>query len=164
MKKIILITGLLLQAGQTVSSNNLDFNQIFTKPCFENVNTNETICLKIVNNQEKTLGHILFSQLQPTFVDKIFQKKVDPTTTHVAIVMIEDAYQKKGLGTLLLQKAEDYFPCKTLTLRSEPDALGFYEKLGFECTKNFTCTKPCTQNLFPKPAQTSRLESQITKA
>jgi predicted N-acetyltransferase YhbS len=82
---------------------------------------------------------------------------------HVSFVGVNPEFRANGIGTALLQAAETYTHCKTVRLTTLDSSLKFYEKLGFTCSSQGECTKPCDQSSLPKPAQTSKLGAQESK-
>ena len=53
---------------------------------------------------------------------------------HICFLFVDGAYQRLGIGTLLLERALADFEGRTITLNSSPAARAFYEVRGFVAT------------------------------
>ncbi|MDN6639470.1 MAG: GNAT family N-acetyltransferase [Tetragenococcus sp.] len=54
---------------------------------------------------------------------------------YLSDVLILPNYQKQGIGKMLINEMKEYLGTRTtISLRADDDALGFYEKIGFEPT------------------------------
>jgi GNAT superfamily N-acetyltransferase len=59
---------------------------------------------------------------------------VDRSVAWFRLITISDEVQGRGYGRRMLEMAEDFarsHGCRTVRCNVEPDALGFYERLGF---------------------------------
>lgn len=122
---------------------------LFFKPCPEKETPRGITCFNaFIIHPRENVGLVMFQQFG--------------NTTHINNIYVSFDHQKKGIGSALIRLVENLSGCTTLHLEALPKAVKFYEKIGFTCISR-SCTKPCTQNLFPEPAQTSKLGSQESK-
>ena len=50
---------------------------------------------------------------------------------HICFLFVDGAFQRRGIGTLLLERVVADFEGRTITLNSSPSARAFYEAQGF---------------------------------
>ncbi len=180
MKKYMLITALCLVSSLDAASPELSNLNFTITPCegmglrlCALIDPQQRILFNEQMKKDFEQGKTLPYQFEPFQVDKnckigfidFIKNFPKDGNTHISLIGIDPYFQRRGVGTALINAVENLSFCKTLSLNKKKLApVEFFLSLNFICNSNGQCTKPCTQSSLPQPAQTSKLGSQESKS